>query len=220
MAIFLLVLIFTGYLPLAVKAKILIEMDRTFIKGIRIVFLFLIASANTFSQDNKKIYACRNGIVNFISDAPLELIKASNNKLAGVLNITDRSFSFQIPVKAFDGFNSSLQKVHFNEDYLETELFPNSTFRGRIIEEVDLTIPGSYNVRAKGKLSIHGVEIDRIVRCDLAVTGNNIKVNANFTVFIADHNISIPSILNQKIAEEVKVNVSFTFIPSAPSSEN
>jgi len=220
MAKFLLVLIFTGYFPLAVKAKILIEMDRTFIKGIRTVFLFLIASANTFSQDNNKIYACRNGIVNFISDAPLELIKASNNKLAGVLNITDRSFSFQVPVKAFDGFNSSLQKVHFNEDYLETDLFPNSTFRGRIIEEVDLTVPGSYNVRAKGKLSIHGVEIDRIVRCDLAITGNNIKVNTNFTVFIADHNITIPSILNQKIAKEVKVNVSFTFIPSAPSNEN
>ena len=171
-------------------------------------------SAYTFTQGNGKIYICRNGMVSIISDAPLELIKASNNSLAGVLNITDRSFSFQIPVKAFEGFNSSLQKVHFNEDYMETELFPNSTFRGRIIEEVDLTIPGSHIIRAKGKLSIHGIEIDRIVRCDLTVTGNNIKVNANFTVFIADHNISIPSILNQKIAKEVKVNVSFTFIPS------
>lgn len=205
---------------MAVKTKILIEMDRTFIKGIRIVFLFLFASSNIFSQSDEKIFVCRNGIVSFVSDAPLELIKASNTKLSGVLNITDRSFSFQVPVKAFDGFNSSLQKVHFNEDYLETELFPNSTFRGRIIEEVDLTIPGSYNVRAKGKLSIHGVEIDRIVRCDLTFTGNNIKVNSNFTVFIADHNISIPSILNQKIAKEVKVNVSFTFIPSSPSAEN
>ena len=204
---------------MAVKAKTLTEMYKTYFKSIKIIFLFLSVSANTFPQGNDKIYICRAGLVSFISDAPLELIKASNNKLAGVLNIADRTFSFQIPVKAFDGFNSSLQKVHFNEDYLETELFPNSTFRGRIIEEVDLTIPGSYNVRAKGKLSIHGIEIDRIVRCDLTVTVNNIKVNANFTVFIADHNISIPSILNQKIAEEVKVNVSFTLIPSALSSE-
>jgi len=215
MAISLLALIYTGYLPWAVIAKILTEMGKMFLKSIKIVFLFLTVSANTFPQGNDKIYICRNGMVSFISDAPLELIKASNNSLAGVLNITDRSFSFQIPVKAFEGFNSNLQRVHFNEDYMETELFPNSTFRGRIIEEVDLTIPGSYTIRAKGKLNIHGIEIDRIVRCDLTVAANNIKVNANFTVFIADHNISIPSILNQKIAKEVKVNVSFTFIPSA-----
>lgn len=191
------------------------KMDRI-LRLISIIILSLIAPVNSHPQETHNILICRNGQVSFISDAPLELIKASSNKLAGVLNIDDRSFSFQIPVNSFEGFNSSLQKVHFNEDYLETEQFPNSTFKGRIIEEVDLTVPGNYNIRAKGKLNIHGIEIDRIVRCDLTVTGN-IKVSANFTVFIADHNITIPSILNQKIAREVKVNVSFTFIPSATS---
>ena len=53
---------------------------------------------------------------------------------------------------------------------METELFPNSTFKGKIIEEVDLSVPGEYKIRAKGKLNIHGVEIDRIVRCDLNVS--------------------------------------------------
>lgn len=97
---------------------------------------------------------------------------------------------------------------------METERYPYSTFKGKIIEEIDLTVPGEYKIRAKGKFSIHGVEIDRIVRCDLVVTDKQIDVNASFTVFIADHNISIPSILNQKIAEEVKVDVKFTFLPS------
>jgi len=190
------------------------------VKGIVTIIFLLTAIPDAFIQEKDQIYICRNGSVSFISDAPLELIKASNDKLSGALNVTDRSFSFQVPTKAFEGFNSSLQKVHFNEDYMETELFPNSTFKGKIIEEVDLSVPGEHKIRAKGKLNIHGIEIDRIVRCDIRVSDNKIKVNAAFTIFIADHNISIPSILNQKIATEIKVNVDLTFEASEMQTGN
>jgi hypothetical protein len=161
-------------------------------------------------QEKGSIYTCRNGQASFLSDAPLEMIKASSKNLTGAINISDRSFSFLVPTRTFEGFNSSLQKTHFNEDYMETDTYPNSTFKGKIIEEVDLSVPGTYKVRAKGKMYIHGVENDRIVRCDLIVSENKIDVNASFTVFLADHKISIPSILNQKIAEEIKVEISFS----------
>lgn len=183
-------------------------------KEIAFILLFLTVSVNALSQNSGLTFICRNGNISFISDAPLELIKAVNEKLTGVLNINDRSFSFRVPIKDFEGFNSSLQRVHFNEDYMETELFPNSTFKGKIIEEVDLTVPGEYKIRSKGKLSIHGVEIDRIIRCEVTVDKNQINVHAAFTIFIADHNISIPSILNQKIAKEIKVDVTLTLYPS------
>jgi len=183
-------------------------------KVIVLILFILSASIDALSQDEGQTYICRNGNISFISDAPLELIKAENNKLTGVLNAGDRSFSFRVPIKEFEGFNSSLQRVHFNEDYMETELFPNSTFKGKIIEEIDLSIPGEYKIRAKGKLNIHGIEIDRIIRCDLTADKNQIIVHAAFTVFIADHNISIPSILNQKIAKEIRVDVTFTLYPS------
>lgn len=165
-------------------------------------------------QENGKIFTCRNGQASFLSDAPLEMIKASSRNLTGAINLKDRSFSFLVPTKTFEGFNSSLQKTHFNEDYMETETYPNSTFKGKIIEEVDLSIPGTYKIRAKGKMNIHGIENDRLVRCDLVVGEGKIDVRASFTVFLSDHNITIPSILNQKIAEEIKVEISFTLTPS------
>jgi hypothetical protein len=189
-------------------------MQREVMRRISLSVVFFLSVNLVFSQESNYLYVCRNGSVSFISDAPLELIKAANNSLSGVLNLKDRSFTFQIPTKNFEGFNSALQKVHFNEDYMETELFPNSTFRGRLIEEVDLSVPGEYKIRAKGKLTIHGVEVDRIVRCDLTVTKSRIDVKADFTVLIAEHNISVPSILNQKIASEVKVSVKLAFVPS------
>lgn len=179
-----------------------------------LIFLLSVNSLCALTQDTGRIFVCKNGSIEFISDAPLELIKASNDKLTGVLNLDDRAFSFSVPIKAFEGFNSSLQRVHFNEDYMETEQYPNSTFKGRIIEEVDLAVPGRYKIRAKGKLNIHGIEIDRIIRCDLDVKSDQIVAEAAFTVFVADHHITIPSILNQKIATEVKVNVKLTLKPS------
>ena len=185
-------------------------MNKSYIrKSVSVLFIlgmFLICSF----QEKSTIFTCRNGQASFLSDAPLEMIKASSKNLAGAINISDRSFSFLVPTKTFEGFNSSLQKTHFNEDYMESDTYPNSTFKGKIIEEVDLTVPGTYKIRAKGKMYIHGVENDRIVRCDLIVSEKKIDVTAAFTVFLTDHKIGIPSILNQKIAEEIKVEISFS----------
>ena len=178
--------------------------------NIRLYILVWIFSwgVSVFGQD-PNVYGTRNGRVYFLSDAPLEMISASSEHLVGVLNILDRRFSFSIPVNTFEGFNSSLQKTHFNEDYLETDTFPQATFKGKIIEEVDLGTEGQYRVRAKGKLDIHGLSIDRIIRCDLRVHSGTIEVKADFTVFLDDHDIKIPSIVNQKIAEEIQVSIEF-----------
>ena len=74
---------------------------------------------------------------------------------------------------------------------------------------MDLGVPGQYRIRAKGKLDIHGLDNDRIIRCDVSVEPGIIKVKANFTVFLDTHDIKIPSIVNQKIAEEIQVEIDF-----------
>jgi len=163
------------------------------------------------SQDN--LYFTDDGSIDFTSDAPLEVIKASSGQLAGILNIDDRTFSFSIPMKSFEGFNSSLQRTHFNENYMETEKYPKSTFNGKIIEEVDFSQAGEIRVRAKGKIKIHGLELDRIIRCSLKISANKIIINASFTVLLEDHDIKIPSIVQQKIAEEIEVELKATITP-------
>jgi len=156
------------------------------------------------------LYYTETGEVNFTSDAPLEVIKAASDKLAGILNTGDRSFSFSIPMKSFQGFNSSLQRTHFNENYLESDLYAQSTFNGKIIEEVDFSSPGVLKVRAKGKLNIHGIEQDRIIRCSMKISPGSIEVETEFKVPLEDHDITIPSIVQQKIAEIIDVSIRFT----------
>jgi len=172
------------------------------------VLVLLVVFLTSFSYDNN-IYFTNSGKVNFKSEAPLELIKASSNKLAGILNINDKEFVFSLPMKSFDGFNSPLQKVHFNENYIESDKFPEAKFKGKIIEDFNFNEPGSYKVRAKGKFSIHGKENPMTIRCDLELTKTEIRVNSEFSILLKDHDIEIPTIVNQKLAQKIDVSVKF-----------
>ena len=114
---------------------------------------------------------------------------------------------FSIEIDSFEGFNSGLQKEHFRENYMETEKYPRATFRGKIIEDVDLTKPGTSVIRAKGVFNIHGTEKERIVKVKLNVRDNEIHADAEFEVPLDDHNIRIPKVVNQKIASVIMVEV-------------
>jgi len=162
------------------------------------------------------LYIVSRATVSFDSDAPLELIKAASDQLTGVIDVTNRSFAFRIPMNSFKGFNSSLQQLHFNEHYIESAKYPLATFEGKIIEEINFDIPGKHNVRGKGSLIFHGVTQERIIKCDLVLTPGKIMVSNNFTILLVDHNIEIPTVVNQKIAEEIIVRTKIELVSKEP----
>jgi polyisoprenoid-binding protein YceI len=153
------------------------------------------------------IYKVTTGSIAFRSDAPLELIKASSDELAGLFDTGTKQFAFRIKVNSFKGFNADLQKEHFNENYMESDKFPYASFEGKLIEDIDYSKPGTYNVRAKGNLIVHGVTQERIIKVDLVIKEKTIAVKSNFTVLLADHNITIPKVVHEKLASEIKVEV-------------
>ncbi len=173
-------------------------------------FLFSFFLVNSFAQGYYMVSKAR---ISFTSDAPLELISASTDKVTGVIETATRSFAFKVTMDSFKGFNSSLQQTHFNEHYIESAKYPYSTFEGKIIEEVDFSKPGTYSVRGKGSFLCHGVKQERIIKCDLVITPDKLTVSQVFTVMLADHNIKIPSVVNQKIAEEIAVQFEIELVP-------
>lgn len=151
--------------------------------------------------------------VHFTSDAPLEMIQAESSQLQGALKTDDRTFVFRAPMASFEGFNSALQKTHFNTNYLETAKFPFTIFEGKIIEEIDFKTVGVHQVRGKGKFTCHGIEQERIIKCKLDIQKDKILISSDFTVLLDDHNIKIPSVVNQKIAEEIQLQLEVVLIP-------
>ena len=162
-------------------------------------------SLNATGQEN--IYITRTGNVDFVSDAPLEIISASSEQLQGAVDLDKRTFDFVINNASFKGFNSPLQQEHFYENYIESHKYPRSTFEGKIIEDYNLTNDGTYSIRAKGILSVHGIEQERIIKCTLIKNSGSILIESDFKVPLEDHNIKIPRIVYQKIAEVIDVHV-------------
>jgi polyisoprenoid-binding protein YceI len=173
----------------------------------RLLLIFLVVFLCALTGIAGPIYEVRESKVKFRSKAPKELISAASGRMSGVVDVEHRSFAFKIGIASFEGFNSPLQRDHFNENYMETNQFPVATFVGKIIEEIDLTKAGSYDVRAKGKLTIHGITQERIIKCHLNCAKDEIVVESDFTVPLADHAIKIPRIVVAKLATGISVNV-------------
>ena len=162
----------------------------------------------------RQLYALKKSDVSFLSDAPMERIAAGNRSASGILDIKDRDFAVRIPLRAFSGFNSPLQQEHFQENYVESKVWPNALFEGRIIEATDLSVPGKYSLRAKGRFTLHGIARERIIPCDVVVSREGMRVTGSFDVLLADHGIRIPRVVQQKLAATVKVKVDLLFEPA------
>lgn len=182
--------------------------------SMRCLFLALALSVCVFAFGQRQLYALKKSDVSFVSDAPMERITAGNRSASGILDIKDRDFVVRVPMRSFRGFNSPLQQEHFYENYLETEAWPNALFEGRIIEATDLSAPGSYRVRAKGRFTLHGVARERIIPCDVVVTIDGLRITGRFDVLLADHGIRIPRVVQQKLAALVNVKLDLLFAPA------
>ncbi len=159
------------------------------------------------TQAQSQLYRSDQGHVSFVSEAPLELIKAESDELRGIINPTENTFAFSVDIRSFLGFNSALQRTHFNENYLESEKYPTASFLGKIIEEIDWASPGEKEIRAKGILTIHGKAHERIIRSEMWLAEGELSIQASFTIPLRDHDITIPKIVVQKISELISVEV-------------
>jgi hypothetical protein len=169
---------------------------------IALVMVLALAAAPARAQ----VYMLQNAQVSFFSDAPLEDITAVCQGVVGALDLSGRSFLFRVPIKQFQ-FPNSLMQEHFNENYLESEKYPNGTFKGKIEGAFDLKKDGEYPVTAVGELNIHGVAQNRSLPATLVVKNGQPSLQAKFTIKLADHKIDIPKVVFQKIAEQVEVTI-------------
>lgn len=171
------------------------------------ILLFL--STGVYGQD---MFSSISSKVHFFSDAPLEKIEAVNEQSKSLLNISKKEVGVVIPIISFK-FKSPLMEEHFNENYMETEKFKTASFRGTINEEIDFKKEGTYPATATGKLTIHGVEKEQTLEGTLTIKGNKITLDSKFKVALEDHNIKIPTVVVQNLAEVVDVDVHFDYEP-------
>ena len=163
----------------------------------------------TFAQGK---YISRNAHVSFFSATPMEDIEAHNRKTASILDSKTGTLTFKMNIKAFE-FNKALMQEHFNENYMESDKYPNGNFTGKVtnIGDVNFAQNGTYNVTVTGNLTIHGVTKAVSVPGTIVVKDGKVSSKAEFTVLLADYDISIPAAVKNQISKSIKISVDSTY---------
>ena len=169
------------------------------------VFFILLLAAQ-FRSSAQPIFLGTNDSVSFFSATPIEDIDARTGQAVGAVNQSTKDVFFKVPMKSFV-FKKALMQEHFNENYVESDKFPYATFKGKITDDVDLSKDGTYTVSVSGDFTIHGVTKPRTIPGTIIVKGNTMEVKSAFDVKLADHDITIPTIVAKQIAEVVSVKV-------------
>ncbi|MEW6467508.1 MAG: YceI family protein [Bacteroidota bacterium] len=164
-----------------------------------------------FGISKAQIYMSKSCEISFFSSAPLENITAVDKTTKPLLNAANGQVLFKMTIKGFM-FEKELMREHFNENYMESDKYPYAEFKGNINEKIDYTKDGTYDVTVTGKLTIHGVEKERTIKGKLTVKGKEVSIDCKFNVALKDHNITVPELMFQKIAESVEVTVKATLV--------
>lgn len=177
----------------------------------QIIFsLLMIAAcpANILAQK----YFTKNGSISFFSKTAVEDIKADNNQVMSVINIQTGELQFSLLTKGFH-FKKALMEQHFNKDYIESDKFPKSTFKGIITDiiKVNFTKDGIYPITVSGDLTIHGVTKKATANSSIVIKNSIITGTSKFTVSLSDYAISIPKIYENNISKTIEISVACNF---------
>jgi hypothetical protein len=164
--------------------------------------LFVMVCCCSYSQ----VYLTRTAYTGFFSKTPAEDIKAVNNQVYAAIDAGKKNLAFSLLLKGFT-FTKELMQEHFNENYVESDKYPKASFTGTYTGDVDLTKNGVYNVTAQGNLTLHNTTKAITTPATLEVKDTHLIGTATFKAKPEDFNITIPSLVRGKIAQEITVNI-------------
>jgi polyisoprenoid-binding protein YceI len=173
----------------------------------KLIILLLCFAAVSFSAGAQK-YITKTGHIKFYSDSPLEKIEAHNHQVNAALDAASGDFVFKVLMKSFE-FEKALMQEHFNENYVESDKFPNATFTGKVlnIKDVNVTKDGTYETQVEGKLTIHGLTQTVKTKGSFDVKEGKIAGKAKFNITLSDYNIKIPGAVTNNISKTVEITV-------------
>ncbi len=173
-----------------------------------ILITLLFCFSVTFAQEK---LITKNGITTFEASVPsFEEVKAKNESVTCILNTKTGEIASLALIKGFK-FKVALMEEHFNENYIESTRYPKATFRG-VIKDFDLkALTGSVKeFSINGKLEMHGKSKDISTIAKIKKTDKGVEIETNFSVNASDFDITIPSVVKNKVSN--KINVASDFV--------
>lgn len=174
-------------------------------KKIILVALLLLVNI-TFGQR----LLTRSGEIKFDASMPnLVEIAGKSNTVSAILDQATGQFATSVIIKSIR-FKVPLMEEHFNENYMESSKYPNSTFKGKITGfDAKKLAANKVAYDIEGDLTIHGVTKKVKTRIYLSSNGSKVAASGGFLVHAQDYGIEIPSLVKEKFADQIKVSFNF-----------
>ena len=161
---------------------------------------------------NAQKYFTRTGITQFeASEKAFEPVEAINKSTTAIFDANTGQVAAQVFIAAFQ-FDNALMQEHFNENYMDSHQYPKAIFKGELkdFSKNKLTSDSSFDL--DGTLTIKGIEKEIHTKVYLKEENNRLYVTTNFSVKPEDFDISIPSIVRDKIAKQIQISIAYELI--------
>lgn len=174
------------------------------------VLVLLIGIALTGVKAQK--YITKEGTISIFSQTSLFTIEAKNQKVASILNAETGDVVASTLVRSFN-FKEALVEEHFNENYMESEKYPKSQFKGKITNwsTVDINKDGTYPINIEGELTMHGQTRNETMKGKLTVKGGKISATAETNVSLENYKIIVEESYKDRINDKIKLVIEFNY---------
>lgn len=176
----------------------------------KFLLLFILTIPFYFSSQSGE-YIERQGQVTFFSYTAVENIQATNNQVLSLFNPESQEVAVSILMRAFV-FKKTLMHEHFNESYIESDLYPKATFDGKIIG-FDASIQGEQTRIIKGNFKLKKTTKPVEIKAKITKTENGYAIEGTLDVFIDDYDINVPPLLSPNISKKIEVSFNFNYTP-------
>lgn len=181
----------------------------------KIILLSLVAlTALSFKLVEGQKYFTKTGTISFFSKTDLENIEAVNHKVTSAFETKTGKLQFSVLMKAFE-FEKALMQEHFNENYVESDKYPKASFDGKFdkLSDINFAKDGTYKTTVSGNLTIKDKTNKVSAPATVTVKGTGVNAKATFNILLTDYNVSIPSVVKDKISKDINIIVDMDYKP-------
>lgn len=173
--------------------------------------LLFILSVFLIKDSTPNQFIARQGQVTFFSYASVENIEAKNNQVLSIIDFDNDKIAVSMLMRAFV-FKKDLMHEHFNESYIESDIYPKATFEGSL-ENFDIKTNTEQTQLINGTITIHGISKEIGIKTTIIKSKKGIELVGEFNLIVNDFDIKIPPILSNNIAKVVLVKFNFQYLP-------
>jgi len=137
------------------------------------------------------------------------LPKAENKTVIAAIDTQTGTIAFEAIMKSFTFSNPTIQE-HFNQEkWLNTDLYPTSSFKGKVtnLPNINFQLDGNYPAEVEGELTLHGKTQLVKTTGTIVVEGKKVTASAEFTIKLLDFGVNESAFTSGKVASEPKITV-------------